>query len=42
VYGIAETAGNAFGWIVWTSQMLLVVVLGVLSFLLLPVFNRSK
>ncbi|HOZ73860.1 MAG TPA: lysylphosphatidylglycerol synthase transmembrane domain-containing protein [Flavobacterium sp.] len=42
VYGIAETAGNAFGWIVWTSQMLLVVLLGVLSFLLLPVFNRSK
>lgn len=42
VYSIAETAGNAFGWIVWTSQMFLVVVLGVLSFLLLPVFNRSK
>lgn len=42
VYGIAETAGNAFGWIVWTSQMLLVVILGVLSFLLLPVLNRSK
>lgn len=42
VYSISETAGNAFGWIVWTSQMFLVVVLGVLSFLLLPVFNRSK
>ena len=42
VYGISETAGNAFGWIVWTSQMLLVVILGVLSFLLLPVFNRRK
>lgn len=41
-YSISETAGNAFGWIVWTSQMILVVVLGVLSFLLLPVFNRSK
>lgn len=42
VYSISETAGNAFGWIVWTSQMFLVVVLGVLSFLLLPVLNRSK
>jgi glycosyltransferase 2 family protein len=42
VYSISETAGNAFGWIVWTSQMFLVVVLGVLSFLLLPVFNRNK
>jgi len=41
-YSISETAGNAFGWIVWSSQMFLVVFLGVLSFLLLPIFNRSK
>jgi hypothetical protein len=41
-YSVAETAGNAFGWIVWSSQMLLVVVLGAFSFLFLPVFNRSK
>lgn len=41
-YSIAETTGNAFGWIVWTSQMIVVLALGLLSFLLLPVFNRSK
>jgi len=41
-YAISETVGNAFGWIVWTSQMFVVVVMGALSFLLLPVFNRSK
>ncbi len=41
-YSISETAGNAFGWIVWTSQMLLVAILGALSFLFLPIFNRSK
>lgn len=41
-YSISETVGNAFGWIVWTSQMLVLVLLGVLSFLLLPLFNRSK
>lgn len=41
-YAITETVGNAFGWIVWTSQMIMVVVLGALSFLLLPVLNRSK
>jgi len=40
-YAIAETAGNAFGWIIWTSQMLLVVILGLLSFLLLPILNRK-
>jgi len=41
-YSISETTGNAFGWIVWTSQMLLVLTLGFLSFIFLPVFNRKK
>ena len=41
-YSISETAGNAFGWIIWTSQMLLLVFLGAISFLLLPILNRSK
>ncbi len=41
-YNISETTGNAFGWIIWTSQMLLLVFLGVISFLLLPILNRSK
>ena len=41
-YHVSETAGSAFGWIIWTSQMLLVIVLGALSFLLLPFFNRKK
>lgn len=41
-YSISETAGNAFGWIVWSSQMLLVAVLGVASFILLPILNRKK
>ena len=40
-YAVAETAGNAFGWIIWTSQMLLVLFLGLLSFLLLPILNRK-
>lgn len=42
LYGISLTAGTAFGWILWTTQTLLVVVLGGLSFLLLPVVNKSK
>ena len=41
-YSISETAGNAFGWIVWSSQMLLVLALGLLSFLFLPILNRNK
>lgn len=41
-YNIPETAGNAFGWIIWTSQMLILLFLGSLSLLLLPILNRSK
>lgn len=41
-YSISETTGNAFGWIVWTSQMLVVLILGLISFILLPVLNRKK
>lgn len=42
VYSISETTGNAFGWIVWSSQMLVVLALGLFSFLYLPVFNRKN
>ena len=40
-YFIAEPAGTAFGWIIWTSQMLLVLILGLFSLLLLPLLNRK-
>lgn len=42
VYGIAETTGTAFGWIVWTSNIASIVVLGALSFFILPIYNRQK
>lgn len=41
-YAISKPAGSAFGWIVWTSQMLVVLAFGLASFLLLPVVNRKK
>ena len=41
-YGVAATAGTAFGWIVWTSQILLVTVTGLISFLFLPILNKKK
>lgn len=41
-YSISETTGSAFGWIVWTSQMILVLLLGLASFILLPLLNRKK
>ncbi|HBI01619.1 MAG TPA: lysylphosphatidylglycerol synthase transmembrane domain-containing protein [Flavobacterium sp.] len=42
LYNVPETAGTAFGWLVWTSQTLMVVILGTLSFLLLPILNKNK
>ncbi|MDT0643146.1 lysylphosphatidylglycerol synthase transmembrane domain-containing protein [Zunongwangia sp. F363] len=41
-YGISRQHGEAFGWIVWGTQTLLVLVLGGLSFLLLPLLNQKK
>lgn len=42
VYGIAETTGTAFGWIVWTSNIASIVLFGALSFFMLPLYNRKK
>lgn len=42
LYGIPETIGTAFGWIVWISQTVLIILLGVISFALLPLLNRHK
>lgn len=41
LYGVPDTAGTAFGWLAWTSQTVLMIVLGGLSFLFLPVLNRK-
>ena len=41
IFSISAVAGNAFGWIVWITQTLMVVVLGAVSFLVLP-FIASK
>jgi uncharacterized protein (TIRG00374 family) len=40
-YGISSTVGSAFGWIVWTSQTLFTVFIGLSSLFLLPVFNKK-
>tara|TARA_R110002020_G_scaffold303939_2_gene519539 strand:- start:188262 stop:189236 length:975 start_codon:yes stop_codon:yes gene_type:complete len=41
-FGFSKEGSEAFGWIVWGSQTALVIVVGALSFLFLPVFNRRK
>ncbi|THF48223.1 flippase-like domain-containing protein [Flavobacterium supellecticarium] len=42
LYSVPETAGTTFGWILWTSQTGLIILMGLLSFLLLPLLHRNK
>ncbi len=42
LFQVPETVGVAFGWIVWTSQTILIIVSGSLAFLFLPILNRQK
>ncbi len=41
LYGISNDIGVAFGWLVWTSQTLLTLFLGLSSYLLLPILNKK-
>jgi len=42
IFGISAVSGDAFGWIMWIAQTLMIVVFGAISFLVLPLFNRSR
>lgn len=42
LYGVSEVAGLSFGWIMWTSQTIMILVFGGLSLLLIPVYNRKR
>lgn len=42
VFGVAKTVGTAFGWIVWISSIASIVFFGVLSLVLLPIYNRRR
>ncbi len=41
LFGIALPIGFAFGWIVWTAQFLMILVLGLLSMIMIPNYNKS-
>ncbi|MBI1289019.1 MAG: flippase-like domain-containing protein [Flavobacteriales bacterium] len=41
LYAIHYEAGFAMGWIIWVAQTIMIVTLGVLSLLLMPLFNSG-
>lgn len=41
LYGISNDIGTAFGWLAWTSQTILTIILGLLSYAFLPLYNKK-
>ncbi len=42
IFGIAEAPSIAFGWIMWASQTLMIIIFGGISLIYLPIYNRKK
>lgn len=42
LYGISKTSALALGWIIWSSQTIMVIVVGILSIPLLRLINKNK
>jgi glycosyltransferase 2 family protein len=41
LFGIPKEISIAFGWLVWTSQTLLTILIGIIAYLLLPILNKK-
>ncbi|MEI8046455.1 MAG: lysylphosphatidylglycerol synthase transmembrane domain-containing protein [Bacteroidota bacterium] len=42
LFQVVKTQGLALGWLIWTSQNLTIVVVGIISLILLPILNNRK
>ena len=42
LFNLSEDPSRAFGWIMWASQTLMIIIFGGVSLLLLPIYNRTK
>ncbi len=42
LYSIASPTGYAMGWLLWTSQTLMVVIMGAAALLILPLINHQS
>ncbi|HEY5688597.1 MAG TPA: lysylphosphatidylglycerol synthase transmembrane domain-containing protein [Yeosuana sp.] len=41
IFAIAKEPSLAFGWIIWSSQTLMIILLGGISLIYLPIYNRK-
>lgn len=42
LFSVAEEPAIAIGWILWSSQTIMIILLGGLSLIFLPIYNRIK
>ncbi len=42
LYGISETTGYALGWLGWSAQTLMFIILGIISLVVLPIINKKR
>lgn len=42
LFAIDFTVGTAFGWIVWTSNIASILLLGIISLIALPLYNKNN
>jgi len=42
LYGVSFSLGNAFGWVIWTAQTLIIIVVGALSQIMMPIYNKKR
>jgi uncharacterized protein (TIRG00374 family) len=42
IFGIDKDPSYAFGWIMWASQTLMIIIFGCFSLVYLPIYNRKK
>jgi uncharacterized protein (TIRG00374 family) len=42
LYGLDSTIALAFGWILWLAQTTIILIGGLISFVLLPYYNKKK
>lgn len=42
LFNMPEDPSRAFGWIMWSTQTLVIIVLGGLSLIYVPIYNRKK
>ena len=42
IFGIAKDPSFAFGWVLWGSQTIMTIIIGALSLIYLPIYNRKQ